>query len=364
MADVGTQQLNDTALITGGSRRLITFRPLSAGPVSITSVPAEVPAHSESGNLGSVTLLIPGSPTPPTNIFKLSDKFLTLSHAATAAELAHAGVWTCEIQNLTETDTSFATTILFPTDIPVSTASLDIGLLNLILTRAFSVAAIKIHIETNSDDVPRTFVQWSDAVAHFLNGMTEQTFLVDDIAHAVVHLGSAGDVNVTFRIPGLDSSPFSPSAAFVTDPMRLQLFVNFITPAVIQSRTDLVPDIDVNSLNVTVNIGFDGTIATDVEVSAILRLDAIDLSSLIKSTIEDKVNSQLATSATFGQGNLALQIQAFFIRLMQLGVNARIQSFNTNGESLLVTYFLDTPTGAASPAAQMPGASGPLDKAR
>ena len=105
-----------------------------------------------------MTLLIPGSPTPPTNVFKLGDKFLTLSHAATAAELAHAGVWTCEIQNLTETDTSFATTILFPTDIPVSTASLDIGLLNLILTRAFSVAAIKIHIETNSDDIPRTFV--------------------------------------------------------------------------------------------------------------------------------------------------------------------------------------------------------------
>jgi len=140
------------------------------------------------------------------------------------------------------------------------------------------------------------------------------------------------------------------------------LFVNFNTPTLIQSRTDLVPDIDVNSLSVTVNIGFDGTIATDVEV--ILRLNSFDLSSLIKSTIEDKVNSQLATSATFGQGNLALQIQTFFIRLMQLGVNARIQSFNTNGESLLVTYFPDTPTGAASPATQMAGASGPLDKAR
>jgi len=142
------------------------------------------------------------------------------------------------------------------------------------------------------------------------------------------------------------------------------LFVNFNTPTLIQSRTDLVPDIDVNSLSVTVNIGFDGTIATDVEVSAILRLDSIDLSSLIKSTIEDKVNSQLAISATFGQGNLALQIQTFFIRLMQLGVNARIQAFNTNGESLLVTYFLDTQPALPSHTAQRPGASGPLDKAR
>jgi len=140
------------------------------------------------------------------------------------------------------------------------------------------------------------------------------------------------------------------------------LFVNFNTPTLIQSRTDLVPDIDVNSLSVTVNIGFDGTIATDVEV--ILRLNSFDLSSLIKSTIEDKVNSQLATSATFGQGNLALQIQTFFIRLMQLGVNARIQAFNTNGESLLVTYFLDTQPALPSHTAQRPGASGPLDKAR
>ena len=66
MADFANQTTSDQAQIASESLRTISFRPGEPGPISVSSVPTQVPLKSQSelGLLGRVELLEPGSATP------------------------------------------------------------------------------------------------------------------------------------------------------------------------------------------------------------------------------------------------------------------------------------------------------------
>jgi phospholipase C len=109
-----THQVHDSGQIAGGDSRTISFRPAQPGRVSVGSVASSPPKRSDSGLLGSITLHRPGSTAPvATASAEIGGDTISLSHQATAAELANPGNWTCEVFNGTDAALTFATGISY-----------------------------------------------------------------------------------------------------------------------------------------------------------------------------------------------------------------------------------------------------------
>ncbi|MBV8891337.1 MAG: hypothetical protein JO138_22270 [Acidobacteriaceae bacterium] len=131
--------------------------------------------------------------------------------------------------------------------------------------------------------------------------------------------------------------------------------------------SELLPDIDVNSLVLDLHVGFDGTIRPEVQVDAefhdspvedVLRLNPDqDFQENFVQQVSDRVNA-LVSAQTIKQA-----IDALFVRMMRLDAvsgppqaavpyQANIQSYNVdNNGALIVTYSLTEPTIASGPGA-------------
>lgn len=103
---------HDSTTIAQGDSHTILFRPVMAGPVGVRTDVNPTPPHAESGFLGQLTIRRPGSSTSVTaSKFRVGANFMTLTYNATAADLAVAGDWTCEVANLSDTIATFTTDI-------------------------------------------------------------------------------------------------------------------------------------------------------------------------------------------------------------------------------------------------------------
>jgi hypothetical protein len=375
MADFVVQTTSDNAVIAAGESRTIQFRPAEPGNVAVRSVPAQPAAHSESGFLGSLDLRRPGSTQPlASSETRTGGTVLALRYQATAADLVTPGNWTCEVANATDVDQVFDTEISYPSSTPApqvvnKTATFDVGLLNLIIAEAVTDSGLSWHLESSASDAdPESFVAWSPAVADTLpgawRGQIYYPFRIADYRKDSDF--DVGTVNwVVVRIVNFDADPTSPvSVALTASGGAAQLAINVTFQAdtaklvVIDSDVDLDKvdlEVDINSLVVSVIVGFDGSLSATADAVLTLLVagvEAADLSQGMSVTMQDALNNGWITNL---QTELVqAYLNKFFVSLMRLGPQAEIQSYESDGVTLTVNYTVPAPAGVPPPTPPQP----------
>ena len=359
MTDFVPQTTSDQAVIAGGDLRSIAFRPAEPGRVSVRSVPADPGAHSESGLVGGLDLRRPGRAQPLASMRAPSGGIgtvLALSYTATAADLSTAGSWTCEVANATDVEMGFDTEITYPSSTPVppvlqKQATFDVELLNLILGEAIRDAGLSWHLES-SPDLSESVVRWSDAVGASLpdplKGATSYRFPVPDF-RAENDTGIGTITWAVVRILNFDSDPYAPVTGVFTERngvptlhVDIAFAANTASAVVIDSDVDLDKvgvEVDVNSLSVGVDVGFDGTVTATVTGSVSIKVagvDVYDISEQTSVTLQDAINS--GWFGNFQPPPVRQYTDEFFVALMRLGAQARIESYQSDGQTLTVTY--------------------------
>ena len=337
MPDVQILDIKDSAVIPGGSQRNIQFRPGQPGPISARCVAANPPGSSESGFLGKLFFRRPGTAAPvATSSTKLGQTVMALDHQVTAAELTAPGNWICEVVNSTETNVTFTTDVTFPGTIQLiqKTATIDIPFLNILLTNTARAAELRVHLQSSPSDsqTAESSVSWSRAIPFQVLGLSEYPFHVDDPALGL------------YRLVNLPSKP----AALGFQPGRLviELALDFDTNiGKIVDLTSVLPGIELDFFDVVIQLDFAGNITPVCNVQAILRQNSLDISSLIKSDVEDTINARLAAAKVTPKAVMA-QLLKYFGLLLRLGPEDAITSFGLDGSNLVINYT--TPASAAA----------------
>jgi hypothetical protein len=330
MPEFQTADTSDQAVITGGSRRDIHFRPGAPGPISARSVPDRPPAHSESGLLGKLLFRKPGSATPvASSTTKLGQKLMALDYTVTAADLAAAGDWICEVINQTENDVSFKTDITYPSNIQLitHTATIDIPFLNILLSNAARAAQLRLHLQSSpsSPGSVESLASWSPDIPAKLNGSSEFRFHVDDPQKD----------GLTFRIVNLNSK--TASLAFKPGTLTLELFLDFDVTNGKMIGLNVAPDIDLEFFAITIQLDFSGTITPICDTKAILRFNSWDISGDVKSQVESDISSRIA-EAKFTPQAVAAQMIKYFSLLLRLKPEDHITGFTSEGNNLVISY--------------------------
>jgi hypothetical protein len=360
VTDFAPQTTSDQAVIAGGDLRSIAFRPAEPGRVSVRSIPADPGAHSESGLVGGLDLRRPGRAQPLASMQAPSGTgtVLALSYTATAADLSTAGSWTCDVANATDVDMGFDTEITYPSSTPVPPVvvqrppvTFDVELLNLILGEAIRDAGLSWHLES-SPDLSESVVRWSGALGASLpdplKGATSYRFNVPDF-RAENDTGIGTITWAVVRILNFDSDPYAPVTGVFTERnavptlhIDIAFAANTASAVVIDSDVDLDKvdvEVAVNSLSVGVDVGFDGTVQATVTGSVGVKVDGVDvydISEQTSVTLQDAINS--GWFGNFQPPPVRQYTDQFFIALMRLGAQARIESYQTKGQTLTVTY--------------------------
>jgi hypothetical protein len=351
---------SDQAVVGGGDMHTVRFRPDQPGTVSVRSTASHAPTHSETGQLGRLDLLRPGSATPvASNKAAIGQNLLALTHAVTAAELAPAGDWTCRVFNATEANITFDTEITYPSTVQLEhkTATFDVELLDLILAEAVAAGGLGWHIESSgSPDDQRSFVSWSQNVGDSLpdpyKGMSSYWFQVPDY-RAESDFAVVSATWVVIRITGFDSDPDAPVTAALSSENgvpALQVSVTFkpdtAKAVAIDSDVDLDKldiELTVQSLTVDAGIDFYGnglTVTPNLALTVTVAGIDIGLSSYVNDKVASAVNDHLAGLPT---ATLRQYIDDFFVNLMRLGTDATIQSYQSDGTTLTVNYTIPAP---------------------
>ena len=246
-------------------------------------------------------------------------------------------------------NTVFTTEITSVSDLPLKTASFDMPFLNTVLSEASATAALRVHLESSSDGSLQSVASWSVAVADLIGGSIETRFNVKDPSKTLVNI-DGHTIDTTFRLLGLNSQPGFPVVALLSNPLSLVLTLPFNTEGALLKANDFaVPDINIDSFQISATVNFDGTIVPECDVTAILRFNSTDVSGDVKSNVESAINSELSarglTPAVVRQA-----LESFFVRLMRLSGmisvrnvpkfgQAHIQGYSVSGNSLIVSYY-------------------------
>lgn len=340
------QTISDDAVIAAGDSRDVQFRILAPGSITIRSVPAHHVVHSESGFLGWLVLLRPGSAKPVRKATAhLTDSAITLKYQATDLDAEIPGQWTCQINNGTDDPLGFTTNITgFVGGHEQRTASIDSGLINLLLSEASAVASVRVHLES-SEVGDRSLVSWSQAIAAVLpGGISAYAFHIDDFTKRVPIPRTHEEVEIHFRLLNLDSDPAFPTVLVSADPLSVTAVLRFeMNTAKIVALNYPVPDIDVDFYEVSVDVGFNGTMRLRCRAKATLRTLKLDVSDAVESGTIDAVNAKLADpqiARYFSHENLRSYIDAFFIRAMRLGKQAELRTYRGGDpRTVIVDYY-------------------------
>lgn len=334
-----TSTISAQTRVLAGDSQEIQFRPGIPGVIGVNSVSSPKVARPDNGFLAMITLRRPGSTTVlAKGTYKVLTFPLLLSYHATAADLATPGDWTCEVSNMSLDPITFSTDVTFPIDVPLATASIDLDFLNLLLSKVFDAAAIKIHIESSDDGIPRTTFSVSLDVAALLKLPAYTQINIPNQEK------SALGIPFVYRILNLDSDPAYPIVFFSTD-LELKVEMRFDTASARLVAQNLpAPDINIELFDIEITIGFDGSFQPVCNASAHLAFNNIDFSSDVSSGVQDAINQHLQDSPGFAalqdKKQVRAQIDSLFIAMMRLGPQAQIQSYRVDGQTLTVTYFL------------------------
>jgi hypothetical protein len=344
MADLGTSSISRQANVASGDSQELSFRPGAVGRVSVHTDLSRPNARSETGNVAQIFLRRPGAQRPLASaILKRGTPSGGFSYAATAADLAAPGNWTCDIDNDSLEAITFTTAVTFPIDVPVATASFDIGLLNIILAKLVDAASVRLHIESSGDGSPRSFVSLSQDIADLLGLPSVTTFPVADQTDTVLHF------DIIYRIVNLDSDPEYPTFYLQPDPLAIMLVLRFDTQSarLVAQNLPSPADVIVDSLDIEATIGFGSGVQIAVNAVAHVDFQNIDASEKLAGGIRDGINSQLqgnpAVAALLDKKALRSRIDSLFVQMMRLGKGAVIRGYSVNDGTLTVTYFVPPP---------------------
>jgi hypothetical protein len=330
MPEFQTLDTSDQAVIAGGSRRDIHFRPGAPGPISARSVPTNAPTHSETGLLGKLLFRRPGSATPvASSSTKVGQKVMALDYTVTAADLAAAGDWICEVINSTDNNVSFKTDVTYPSNIQLitRTATIDIPFLNILLSNAARAAQLRLYLQSSptSPGTAESMASWSPDVPAKLNGLAQFKFHVDDPEKD----------GLTFRLVNLNSQ--TASLGFKPGSLTMELFLNFDVKNGKMVGLNVAPDIQLDFFAITIQLDFAGNITPICDTKAILRFNSWDISSDVKGQVESDIISRVADAKLTPQA-VAAQMFKYFSLLLRLGPEERISGFSLQGNNLVITY--------------------------
>jgi hypothetical protein len=353
MSMPGTSTLPEDDEIGGGASHAILFHVAGAGLISVHSTPSRVPAHSDSGDLGVLAIMKPGSGIPVARSVPaaLSAGTLTLNYQVSAADAAAGGMWSVRVTNLTDDTLSWHTTISGVVAVPqVVTASIDLAFINTVLSVAAAAFNPHAHLETSGDPTQlgsRFYV--STQTNGVPNTIVYQKYIAD-----IQKLGATYRLNV-------DSDPTQTTVMLTTDPIALSLHIGFNVGGVaLTALTTGFPDITFSAFEIDVAVGFDGTIVPScyVEAHPATIGDAVDVAAEVESQATSQV-AALANDPTFGAylrpavlHDLIIKYISIFLRL---GPTETIQQFHSDGATLFVDYL-----AAVSPTDPVPPVHPPL----
>jgi hypothetical protein len=337
-----TSTVSAQTKLLGGDTQELHFRPGVPGVIGVRSVPSITKPHSELGNLATIALQRPGNTTPLARAtYKVNTlPPLILSYHPTAADLVTPGDWTCIVSNESLDPITFSTDVTFPIDIPLATASINLGFLNLLLSKLFDAAAITIHLESSDDGIPRTTLSMSLDVAALLKLPAYTQINIPNQEKTAL------GIPFVYRLVNLDSDPAYPIVFFSTDP-ALKVEMRFDTAnAKLVAENLPAPDINIELFDIEITVGFDGSFQPVCNASAHLAFNNIDFSSDVSSGVQDAINQHLQGDPSFAalqdKKQVRAQIDSLFIAMMRLnqqGQQAQIQSYSVDGQTLTVTYF-------------------------
>lgn len=335
--------ISDQTLILGGGTRNIQFRPSQPGPINIQSVATDPPLHSESGFLGWLNLLNPAGKIVATERTKVgkNQNLLTVTFQTTAADLTAPGQWTCQVANGTEVNLTFTTRITNVGSTPLKTASFDVGMLNVLLANITAAAQFTINIGNGVG-----VLAWSSAFAAFLNNQTLTSFQVAN--------QPAGPYNIfSFGLEGFSLQPGFPVLQFLTTPLVFRLTLLFNPGATLKAESAGTQDVHIQSFKLTADLDLNGFLQVTCDTKAthggvVGTLDTGDPSDDLKNGVESAIRTEIDKTSTDANGNpvasplspdvLKPQIDRIFKLLMRLGVQATVNGYTANGDTLVVSY--------------------------
>ena len=347
--DLATLGVPVTVMIQAGSQLTLKFQPGSPGPTSARCVASDPPQHSESGFLGKLTFGRPGSALPvAVSKTPIGQTVMALDYTVTDADLAVAGDWTCNITNETDSSVTFQVVITHVTTFPVQTATIDIGLLNLLLGNAAKAASLTLQLDSfGGGGKPFSRISWSPAMAALV-GQPDHPFAVAD---------QSGPCGVKVRIQNLNSLPASLS--LLAGQLVLELRLDFP-----QTQDTLVglgvaePAITLDFFNIAIQLDFLGNITPICNARAFVISIGDDISDRVINGTIDAINSFVSGNASLSSAALSAQISNAFALLMRFGPTQQIKDFSLDGDTLVVKY-VDTSGGGTPSAIPAPVAPGP-----
>jgi hypothetical protein len=338
MPEAASHTLSQQARLPSDESQSITFRPQRPGEVFIQSTPPPASARTETGLLAGIALHRPGLNAPLRSLrYPRDSQSLSIAYTATEADLATPGDWTAVVTNDTLTPQTFATDVTYPISNPVMSASVDIGLLNLILSKLFDAASITGHIESSDrPELQLSHVALSPDVAGLLKQASFTSF----------HVGDVTSHGIGYRIKRIDTDPATPIMAITTDPLALIVTIR-IDPASVKLEALgplPLPGLRVGAFSVELQVGFEGSVRTSCHADVHLTLDNLDLSEALSSGVVDGINGLIhgdaRFAALFSPNALRGYIDLFFKSFMRLDSRATDLSYTVRDQALVVSYLL------------------------
>lgn len=252
-----------------------------------------------------------------------------------------------------------------------STASIDLGLLNVMLAEVVSTAALRVHLQASSTDNQndtQSVASWSAPVADLVGGQIEHRFHVDPSSKSIAHLGEW-----TWQLSNLNSDPAYPTLSVVSAAGApvLTATLNFVVPGTLHG-TGHAPDIPINEFNITVTVDFVTGVVTptanvkaevqvDTHIPGVGTINVDDVSGDVESKVVAAINGALAgNQPPITAAKVKSTIDSFFVSLLRLSglvqrasgpggilgsitaptyADGHIQQYAIQGNSLVVTYY-------------------------
>jgi hypothetical protein len=239
------------------------------------------------------------------------------------------------------------------------TASIDLGLLNVMLAEVVSTAALRVHLQASKLSTDNESVaSWSAPVANLAGGSIQQRFRVPE----------SSEYDMTWQLNNLNSDPKTPILTFGSSGgvPALTAVLNFVVPGRLKG-TGNAPDIPIKEFSVTITVYVTGEYTVVADVSAYLDINLgvthvhYDVSQDVKTDVQQAISSAITEPPPTGLGLTAPKItsafDSFFVSLLRLSgfvphgggivaselapvyADGHIQQYAIQGNSLVVTYY-------------------------
>jgi phospholipase C len=324
----------------------IRFRPIQPGAVSVTGIgtgprPADPEAEPEDSPVSvRLELFRPGDAAPVVTARPGRVTSRPLQYTVSEADFGLAGQWRVRVTNPNQFEARFEASIALPRQVELWRATLDLGFVNELISRALQLGRLQVHLQTHPTQA-RSWVTYSGGVARQFGLPPRSTFRFEPLAVElpVVH------EDVALSLNDLDSRVVN-VARFRGGPdgePRLVVTIGFETEG--RELTTSIPGLshDIRSLSVTVEVGLDGR-ARGVVVS--LHPASFDILGFPVLDVADKARDALRAQLSKADviETIRRYLDSFLSTLVRLGPGARTHRVVVVGSQIVFEYYNESPS--------------------